>query len=75
MATNIKHLNGTKYQKALTLEDRNSLANIIATNRDNDGSLKLTLNSIANMLEKDPTTLSKEVKKRRITKDSFMFAI
>ena len=31
MATNIKHLNGTKYQKALTLEDRNSLANIIAT--------------------------------------------
>ena len=55
MATNIKHLNSTKYQKALTLEDRNSLAN--------------------NMLEKDPTTLSKEVKKRRITKDSFMFAI
>ena len=54
MATNIKHLNSTKYQKALTLEDRNSLAN---------------------MLEKDPTTLSKEVKKRRITKDSFMFAI
>ncbi len=54
MATNIKHLNGTKYQKALTLEDCNSLAN---------------------MLEKDPTTLSKEVKKRRITKDSFMFAI
>ena len=72
MATNIKHLNSTKYQKALTLEDRNSLANIIATNRDNDGSLKLTLNSIANMLEKDPTTLSKEVKKRRITKDSFI---
>ena len=72
MATNIKHLNSTKYQKALTLEDRNSLANIIATNRDKDGSLKLTLNSIANMLEKDPTTLSKEVKKRRITKDCFI---
>ena len=67
MATNIKHIDSKKYQKALTLEDRNSLANIISANRKIDGSLKLKLNDIANMLEKDPTTLSKEIKKRRIS--------
>ena len=65
MATNIKHTDSKKYQKALTLEDRVSLEKIICSYRDSDGSLKTTLNTIANMLEKDPTTLSKEVKARR----------
>lgn len=65
MATNIKHVNSNKYKKALTLEDRVSLEKIICTNRNKDGSLKITLNDISNMLEKDPTTLSKEVRNRR----------
>ena len=65
MATNIKHTDSVKYQKALTLEDRISLEKIMCSYRDSDGSLKITLNEISNMLEKDPTTLSKEVKNRR----------
>lgn len=65
MATNKKHLDSKKYQKALTLEDRISIKNIIETNRIQDGSLKLLLNDIGNMLEKDPTTISKEVKMHR----------
>ncbi len=65
MATNKKNIDSEKYNKALSLEDRISLEKIISTNRDNDGSLTLTLNSIGAMLEKDPTTLSKEIKKRR----------
>lgn len=72
MATNVKHLDSKKYQKALTLEDRNSLANIIATHREKNGSLTIKLNDIAKKLEKDPTTLSKEVKKRRISYDSII---
>lgn len=65
MATNKKHTTSIKYQKALTLKDRISLTNIITTNRDSSGSLTITLNDISDMLEKDPTTLSKEVKNRR----------
>lgn len=65
MATNIIHKDSNKYQKALTLEDRVTLEKIISTHRDNSGSMTLLLNDIANMLEKDPTTLSKEVKSRR----------
>lgn len=72
MATNTKYLNSKKYHKALTLEDRNTLANIISTHREKDGSLSIKLNNIADMLEKDPTTLSKEVKKRRITNGSII---
>ena len=68
MATNTKHTDSKKYQKALILEDRNNLANIITTNRAKDGSLILKLNQIADMLEKDPTTLSKEVKKKTYNK-------
>ena len=65
MATNIKHIESKKFQKALTLEDRVTLSNIITNNRNRDGSLTISLNDIANMLEKDPTTLSKEIKYRR----------
>ena len=42
-----------------------TLSNIITNNRNRDGSLTISLNDIANMLEKDPTTLSKEIKYRR----------
>lgn len=65
MATNKKHINSSKYNKALTFEDRISLDKIISTHRNLDGSFKLLLNTVGDMLEKDPTTLSKEVKKRR----------
>lgn len=65
MATNIKHVDSKKYQKALTFEDRVSIKNIIETHREADGSMTLLLNDIGNMLEKDPTTISKEVKMRR----------
>ncbi len=65
MATNIKNIDSKKYNKALTLEDRVTLEKIISSNRERDGSLTISLNSIAAMLEKDPTTLSKEVKKHR----------
>ena len=65
MATNKKHTDSKKYNKALTFEDRVALDKIISTNRDLDGSFKLLLNTVGDMLEKDPTTLSKEVKNRR----------
>lgn len=65
MATNKKHIDSAKYGKALTLKDRISIADIIKDNREQDGSMKIMLNSIGDMLEKDPTTISKEVKARR----------
>ncbi|MCM1131605.1 MAG: hypothetical protein NC310_08320 [Roseburia sp.] len=65
MATNIKNINSEKYNRVLSLEDRVSLEKIITTNREKDGSLTLSLNDIGAMLEKDITTLSKEVKKCR----------
>ncbi len=65
MATNKRNLNSKKYNKALTLEDRITITNLISSNRDNSGNLTITLNEIAAILEKDPTTISKEVKNRR----------
>ena len=65
MATNTKHKDSIKYGKALTLKDRIDIEKIISTNRERDGSMKITLNTISDMLEKDPTTISKEVKSRR----------
>ena len=65
MATNIKHTKSEKYNKALTLEDRNNIANIIASNRNPDGSLNIKLNDIAKILQKDPTTISKEIRKHK----------
>jgi len=65
MATNKKHIDSKKYNKALTLDDRISLDKIISTNRNPNGSFKLLLNTVGEMLEKDPTTLSKEVRNRR----------
>lgn len=67
MATNIKFKDSVKYKKHLTLDDRNNLNNFISSNRNLDGSLSVTLKEIAEKLQKDPTTLSKEVKSRRET--------
>lgn len=65
MATNITHSDSEKFQKALTLQDRILIGNILATNRNQSGDLTITLNDISNMLQKDPSTISKEVKKHR----------
>lgn len=69
MATNTRHIDSIKYGKALTLKDRISIEDIIKNNRESDGSMKITLNRIGEMLEKDPTTISKEVKSRRTPLD------
>lgn len=70
MASKEKKAHGEKYNKHMDLDQRNSIANIIATNRNPDGSMKITLASIGQMLGKDPTSISKEVKSRRISKPS-----
>lgn len=66
MATNIKNTDSQKYKKSLSLDDRISIASFIETHRSPNGSLSITLNNIAANLEKDPTTISKEVRNRRI---------
>lgn len=71
MATLKKDAHPEGYNKHMDLDQRNSIANIIATNRNPDGSMKLTLASIGAMLGKDPTSISKEVKGRRIQKGSY----
>ena len=65
MATNIRYTESDKYNKPLTLEDRIKIREIISTNRADDGSMTILLNDIAKMLKKDPTTISKEIKKNR----------
>lgn len=59
--------------KHLTLDQRVMIQKIISENRNKNGSLKIKLKDIADMLGKDPTTISKEVKKHRIihTVDTF----
>ena len=76
MATNIKNTGSQKYKKSLSLDDRISIASFIETHRFPNGSLSITLNNIAANLEKDPTTISKEVKNRRImdAQKSYNFA-
>ncbi len=69
MANNKKCTESKKYNKALTQMDRVNLNKIIETNRSPQGAMKITLNKIGEMLEKDPTTLSKEVKKHRTRLD------
>lgn len=65
MATNIKNTTSEKYNKALSLDDRINIDKLIVENRDKSGKLTTTLNKIAAILEKDPTTISKEVRKHR----------
>lgn len=76
MATNIKNTGSQKYKKSLSLDDRISIASFIETHRSPNGSLSITLNNIAANLEKDPTTISKEVRNRRImdAEKSYNFA-
>lgn len=53
-------------QKHLSLEDRNHIAEALGK--------KMTFEEIAKFLRKDPTTISKEVKKRRVCKPRNEFA-
>lgn len=66
MAKKETAVTNSRYNKHMDLDIRNSIANIITTNRNPDGSMKISLASIGKMLEKDPTSISKEVKARRI---------
>ena len=75
MATNIKCTNSLKYNKALTLEDRITALKMIISNRDSNGCLEITLNDLAASMEKDPTTISKEIKKNAtVTKEASKFS-
>ncbi len=67
MATNVKHKDSNKYNKALTLDDRIAIDSFISKNRDGSGKMTITLNEMAAKLEKDPTTISKELKNHRST--------
>lgn len=69
MANNKKFTTSEKYNKHFTEEERKKIKNIIEDNRDASGALTISLKSIGEMLQKDPTTISKEVKKHRVNKD------
>ena len=63
MANNIKYTNSENYNKHLDFNTRIKIQKVITDNRDQTGSFKLTLKSVGEMFQKDPTTISKEVKK------------
>ena len=70
VAINIKekYTDTTHYQKHFTLDDRIKIQKIITDHRDELGNLTILLKDIGKMLENDPSTSSKEVKKHRIYK-------
>lgn len=65
--TKIKYTDSTNYQKHFLLDDRIKIQKIITEHRDESG-LTIMLKDIGNMLQKDPSTISKEVKLHRIFK-------
>lgn len=62
MTTN-EYTGTNTYNKHLTLEQRITIASLIESNRNLDGSLKIKLKDIGKILGKDPTSVSKEVKR------------
>ena len=70
VAINIKekYTETNHYQKHFTLDDRIKIQKIISEHRDESGNLTLLLKDIGKMLENDPSTISKEVKKHRVFK-------
>ena len=66
--TKIKYLDSSNYQKHFTLDDRIRIQKIISDNRGINGKLTIMLKDIGNMMENDPSTISKEVKLHRIFK-------
>ena len=67
--TKIKYVDSTNYQKHFTLDDRIKIQKIISDNRDENGKLTIMLKDIGNMMQNDPSTISKEVKLHRIFKN------
>lgn len=67
--TKIKYTDSDRYQKHFTLEDRITIQKIISEHRDDTGNLTILLKDIGNMMENDPSTISKEVKLHRIYKE------
>lgn len=68
VAINIKekYTDTNHYQKHFTLDDRIKIQKIISEHRDESGNLTILLKDIGKMLENDPSTISKEVKKHRV---------
>ena len=66
--TKVKYTNSKRYQKHFTLDDRIMIQKIITEHRDKEGKLTILLKDIGNMLENDPSSISKEVKLHRIFK-------
>ena len=66
--TKIKYTESDKYQKHFTLDDRITIQKIITEHRDENGKLTILLKDIGNMMENDPSTISKEVKLHRLFK-------
>lgn len=67
--TKAKYTNSENYQKHFKLEDRIKIQKIIAENRDEDGNMTIKLKDIGDMLQNDPSTISKEVKNHRVFKE------
>ena len=70
VANNIKekYIYYDNYQKHFTLDDRITIQKIITEHRAEDGKLSILLKDIGKMLNNDPSSISKEVKKHRIYK-------
>lgn len=66
--TKTKYPKSDRYQKHFTLDDRIMIQKIISENRDENGGMKIKLKDIGNMLQNDPSSISKEVKLHRIFK-------
>ncbi len=67
--TKVKYITSDKYQKHFTLNDRIMIQKIITEHRDDSGNLTIMLKDIGDMMENDPSTISKEVKLHRLFKD------
>lgn len=68
MNTKVKYKDSEKYQKHFSLDDRIKIQKIITENKDENGKLTILLKDIGSMMQKDPSSISKEVKLHRIFK-------
>ena len=66
--TKIKYVDSKNYNKHFSLDDRIKIQKIISEHRDEIGKLTIMLKDVGNMLQNDPSTISKEVKLHRIFK-------
>lgn len=64
--TKMKYTDSFNYQKHFSLDDRIKIQKIITEHRDENGKLTILLKDIGNMMLKDPSTISKEVKLHKI---------